>query len=484
MRLRLVASFVLASACASVFTSSSAGAQPSPRSGLSDESARATDPPLIPQNPPLSTSGTDVATPDRQPATPIVVGDANADARREARLRKLEDRVAADERRMRRLDDKLRVWKHITLSAYVQPQLLVQSFNAAASPNAQGGSLPEGIGANDVVARPDGSTTNTTAFRLRRTRLRTSYETDAMRLFIQIDVLPAGGIGSGIGTIVRNAEATGIARWTKDVRTEFTAGMFFTPFRFELNEYSTTRPFIERTWFIQNAFPIERDIGVQARTFAWGDRLVAAFAVVNGQRLGERTFVQTPDLNKSKDLVAFLTYRTGPLMFGVNGYLGRGQVVDPQLLRFKQFTKWGVNYQAQAKARLLPLFGETRVIGELAIAQNLDVGVNYPFAVPVIRPALSDAVTNLDQRALYVRLEQDLARWLMVGYRFDTYTPDTAIKNNARDTHAFLTVVTFSPNLRWMNELDWAVDNVHPSGVEPPSKHIVTFSSVLQAGFY
>jgi hypothetical protein len=483
----------------SVFVLSIAGrasAQQPADPGWKEEPKKAADPPLIPapvaqqadssSSSPLSTSGTDLAPAGPSSATPapLIVDDKDEIARREARLNALEERVAADERRLRRLDDRTKIWKHLRFEGFIQPQLLVQSYNTAASPNLQPtGQLPDGIGANDVIAKSDGSTTNGTFFRLRRTRLRTFYETDVMKFFLQLDVLPVGGVGSGIGTIVRNAEATGIARWSKDVRTEVTAGLFFTPFRQEILEISMTRPFIERTWFIQNAFPVERNLGVHAKTFALNDKLVFDVAIVNGQALGERYFVQTPDLNKSKDLVAFVTYRLGALTLGVNGYLGRGQVVDAQNLRFKQFDKWAVNYQALYRRTIFKRLGETRLISELAIAQNMDTGVNYGFAVPRIPTRISDDVGNLDERALYVRVEQDLSPWLLAGYRFDTYSPDTAVKNNARDTHAFLAVVKFSPNLRWMNELTWAIDNVHAPDVPPPSKHIVSYSTVLQAMF-
>lgn len=458
-----------------------------------EDPKKAADPPLIPppaaqqaEGPPLSTTGTDVAPsgpPGAAPA-PIVVDDKDEAARREARMKALEERVAADERRLRKLDERTKLFKHLRFEGFIQPQLLVQSYNTAASPNLQAnGQLPDGIGANDVIAKSDGSTTNGTFFRLRRTRLRTFYETDIAKFFLQLDVLPVGGIGSGIGTIVRNAEATGIARWTKDVRTEVTAGLFFTPFRHELLEASMTRPFIERTWFVQNAFPTERNIGVHAKTFALNDKLVVDLGVVNGQTLGERHFVQTPDLNKTKDFVGFITYRLGSLTLGVNGYLGRGQVVDAQNLRFKQFQKWATNYQAVFRRTFFKRLGESRLIGELTIAQNMDTGVIYSFAVPRIPTTLTDDVGNLDERAIYVRFEQDLSPWLMAGYRFDTYSPDTAVENNARDTHAFLAMVKFSPHLRWMNELNWAIDNVHAPNNLPPSKHIVAFSTVLQAMF-
>lgn len=449
--------------------------------------AKAADPPLLPDpaKGPTSTSGTDIAPSPPAPSTAPGASDAEANARQDARIHALEQRLAHSEQEIKRLESQTSLFKHLKLQAFIQPQFLVQSYNSAASPNRQpNGLLPPGIDANDTIARPDGTTTNGTFFRVRRARMRTIYETDVMRMFLQIDGLPAGGVGPGIGTILRNAEATGIARWTRGFRTEFTAGLFFTPFRKELLEASLNRPFIERTWFIQNAFPTERDYGVHAKTIAMpDDRLVIDLAVVNGQRLGERTFVALPDLNRSKDFIAYATYKLEFLTLGASGYVGRGQVVDPQALRFKQFSKWAVNLQASAEHTFLRKVGESRLSAELTFAQNMDTGVNYAYAVPRIPTVITDDVEDRRQRALYVRFEQDITRHFQVGYRYDMYTPNVSIKNNARDTHAFLAVWKVSPNLRFMNELGWAIDNVHPFGTAPPSKHIVYFSSVLQAMF-
>ncbi|NVL67690.1 hypothetical protein, partial [Escherichia coli] len=85
-------------------------------------------------------------------------------------------------------------------------------------------------------------------------------------------------------TIARNAEATGIAHWTNDIRTEVTGGLFLVPFRMELEELSLYRPFIERTWASLNLFPTERDLGVHAKTIAWRDRLSVDVGILNGQR--------------------------------------------------------------------------------------------------------------------------------------------------------------------------------------------------------
>jgi hypothetical protein len=450
--------------------------------------AKAADPPLLPApaqgGPPTSTSGTDLTSSSPPTAPTVVVSDAAGEAKQNERLEQLEARVKTDEQRIRKLEEHGRLFKNLRFESFIQPQLLVQTYNSAASPNVQpSGQLPAGIGANDTIAKADGTTTNGTFFRVRRARLRTFYETDVMRLFLQIDALPAGGIGPGIGTILRNAEATGIARWTKDVRTEFTAGLFFTPFRRELLEPSLTRPFIERTWFIQNVFPIERDYGAHAKTIALDDRLVVDIAVVNGQRLGERTFVALPDLNRSKDLIGYTTYRAGSFTLGMSGYLGTGQIVDKDALRFKQYSRWAVNYEASAKHKLVRRLGESRLIAEFTLTRNMDTGVIYPFAMPKIPARFTDDVANVDGRAVYVRVEQDIKEMFTLGYRYDTYTPNAAVKNNARDTHAFLAVWKVSPNLRFMSELGWAIDNARPEGAPAPSKHVVYFSNVLQAMF-
>lgn len=437
-----------------------------------------TEAPLVPtQTAPLGT--------DRAPSEPSAAGAVtDADTNQDARIRALEQRITDDEERMRKLEKRSKLFEHLRFESFIQPQLLVQTFNSAASPNLQpNGTLPSGITANQTIAKPDGTTTNGTFFRVRRARLRTFYETDVMRLFLQIDALPAGGIGPGVGTILRNAEATGIVHWTRDVRTEFTAGLFFTPFRAELLEPSLKRPFIERTWFIQNAFPTERDYGAHIKTIALDDHLDVDLAVVNGQRLGERTFVALPDLNRSKDFLGRAGYKLGFVRLGASGYLGRGQVVDPQALRFKQYDRRAVNFEAAAAHRVLGSVGESRLSAELTLGRNMDSGVIYAFAVPRIPNDITKDVANIDERAVYVRFEQDVTRHATLGYRYDMYSPDTAIKNNARDTHAFLAVWKISPNLRLMSELGWAIDNVHPRNSPPPSKHIVYFSNVLQAMF-
>ncbi len=437
------------------------------------------DPPLLPAPAglgPLSTSGSDVRDDGAR---------ASVDPAKE---RALEARVAALEAKLaqkKRVPDTSPwgLWRHLKIGGFVQPQLLVQSVNAAASPNQIGGSLPPGISANDVIAQADGTTTNGTFFRLRRTRLRTTYETDAMRFYVQIEALPMTGEAPQPSTIVRNAEATGKIHWTDDALTEVTAGLFMVPFRYELTETSNVRPFVERTAFAQNAFPLERDLGVHVKTTALGQRLTVDLALVNGQRLGEGKFVVLPDLNPSKDFVGWASYAIGPVLLGFNGYIGRGQAIDGANLRFKQFDRWALNVFAQAKGTLVPVLGETRVISELTFGTNMDTGVRYATGLPAIPTTFTANVTSTRQRAFYARLEQELGDVALVGYRYDVYVPDYELKENGRDTHTFLAGARFSQNLRWTNELSLVTDEVHAPGTLPPGRRLLALSSVLQAQF-
>jgi hypothetical protein len=457
-----------ASAIAVLVLCRSASAQPAPP-----------EPVPPPVEPPPSAQPLLPTTPSEAPPAPAPRTEA------ESPVVANEKRFADDEARIKKLEDLGGgILKNLTIQGYAQVQFLTQSVNAAASPNLQAGSLPEGIGSNDVVAKADGTTTNTTLFRLRRTRLRVKYEVDFLRVFLQFDPFPTGGPSAPQGTIARNAEVTGIARWTKSVRTEVGAGLFEVPFRAELVESSMYRPFLERTWTSQNLFPTERDLGVHARTFALEDRLMAEVGIFNGQRLGEPRFVELADLNRSKDFNARFLYKLGPITFSASGYLGRGATVDAKALRLKNFPRNGVNVGLQYADKLLGDLGETRAYGELMFGQNMDTGVRYPFAVPAIPTNVKDDVRNLNERGLYIRVEQDLGKIPFAGFRYDMYTPDSSIKNNARDTYTLMAGVKFTKLLRIINEASYIIDNAHAGGAPPPSKHIFQYSLWMQGSFY
>jgi hypothetical protein len=114
----------------------------------------------------------------------------------------------------------------------------------------------------------------------------------------------------------------------------------------------------------------------------------------------------------------------------------------------------------------------------------MDTGVVYAFAVPAIPVRLTDDVRALGERAAYLRVEQDLTRWGIAGVRYDTYTTDTTLENNARDTYTFMLGARFHKHLRLVNEVAYAIDNIHPDGGAAPSQHLLSYTAWLQGSFY
>ncbi|MEO6572399.1 MAG: porin, partial [Polyangiaceae bacterium] len=416
-------------------------------------------------------------------ATSAAQGNVLVDSDQTARLQALEARVAANEDVASRMTSQVSWLNKFRLTGFVQPQFLFQSYNAAASPNAGPTGLPAGIGANSVIARADGNTTNGSFFRLRRARLKTEFmPTEYARFVFEIDPNLSGGAGAGIGTIARNVEAVGIVPWTRDLKTEFGMGIFKVPFGYEILQSDADRPFIERSWSEQNLFPGEYDNG--ARAYTTLRRSTLQVAVINGATIGERNFAIVPDLNHGKDIVARFNQDFGVADLGASFDYGQGQAVDPAALKFKQFPRWGLNFELGVHHRFSRTLGATKFFGELTLAKNLDRGTKYGFALPPIPVDVANGfLQDHDERGLSLRIEQDVTHWITLGARYDFYSPDTAQKNDGRDTYSFVGAIHFTKGLQWMFEFDYAIDNVHVPNTPPPSKTITTFSNVLQARF-
>lgn len=383
--------------------------------------------------------------------------------------------------------------RHVHISGYLQPQMIWQFYNAAASPNVgAGGTLPSGVGANDVVASPNAlygatapTTTNPDAFLLRRARLQVELEPNEYSRFVmEIDPIPLGGPEAGIGTIARNVEADGIVHWDEEVRTVFGMGIFRVPFGYEMLEIDAHRPFIEHSWWEQNVFPGEYDTGAKAYTTALGHRLDVQVALLNGQMLGEKTFSVVPDLNKGKDIVGRASYSFGPADVGISGYYGQGQEVLLSQLAFKQYPRWAFNVEAALHHRFFHI-GETKVRGEFDLGQNMDRGVYYgALALPGLpSDIVNGSVTNRNEIGGFIRVEQDFTRWATLGVRYDFYSPDTSISDDGRHTIGVVGVAHFTRQLQLMVEYDHVIDNVRPSGSPEPNKLGDVLSTVFQVRY-
>lgn len=432
---------------------------------------QAPPPPPVPPAPPM---------PPAPPAPPPQAGPSRAD-----RVGMLEERLAADEKEGEESRDELTWLRKLKITGYVQPQLVYQSFNGAASPNLVSGRLPAGVEPSSVIAKADGTTTNTTMFRLRRARIKADFApTDYARFVLEMDPIPAGGSGAGVGTYARTAEAIGTAKWSNEAQTDFGMGIFKVPFGFEIpNQSAPDMLFVERSWGADNMFPGLRDVGIRATTKAFDKKLEFSAAVINGILQGEKSFVGVPDLNRAKDVLGRLTYDFGRFRLGASGYWGKGQAVDAQLLRFKQFNRAAFNFEITGKKELFGDVGATFAHVELTVGQNMDRGTKYPFAVPLIPPNVNDKVSDLDQLSFLFRLEQELTSLIVLGARYDFYSPDTSRAGNARHTLSFAAGLNFAKGFMLKNEVDYAFDSVRAAGQPDPKKEIATFSTMMQGRF-
>lgn len=378
-------------------------------------------------------------------------------------------------------------WLHgFKVSGYVQPQFVTQYFNDAASPNLQAnGTLPPDISANQVTAKADGTTTNQTYFKIRRARLKTEYSpSDWARFVFEIDPFLGGGTSGEAGTIARNVEAIGIAKWSDDAVTEFGMGIFKIPFGYEVLQSDADRPFIERSWKEQNLTPGEFEYGARAYTSLLKKKLQIQLAVTNGQMQGEKNFTKLPDLNAGKDFIGRANYDFGIVDFGVSGLYGKGENVDPAG-RTKPFPRWGVNFEGALHHTFAPNLGPSKLFLEYTLAQNLDRGTKYGFALPAIPTPVSSDVTNQKEMGFFVRAEQDLGEWVRIALRYDWYTPDTSLDTNGRSTYGGVFVVKFTKGLELRSEYAFIKDDVHKNDgkSQPAGKKIHFMSYVLQARF-
>jgi hypothetical protein len=487
-----------------------AGAAPAPAAAAAPASPPPPD--LPPPPPPPWTANVNTATPPAPSGTaaaavtmpgPIMPPSPSVlDPEQERRIGELELRLRQIEERHRRTEAEHTDWfgwtRKVHISGYLQPQSLWQWYNNAASSNVgASGTIPSGIGSNDVIAKAPtelgtgapGITTNNDYFRLRRARLKIELDPNEYSAFVfEIDPNLAGGVDSATGTVARNVEADGIAKWSEDVETTFGMGIFKIPFGFEVLQTDADRPFIERSWWEQNVTPGEFDTGAKAYTTALDHRFTGQFAAINGVTEGEKTFSLLPGQTQGKSMVGRVNYDFGPFDVGTSGYYGQGSEVSLTQMAFKEFPREGWNVEAALHHRFLEL-GATRLFAELDMGQNMDRGVKYgALGLPGLpTPAANipgGSVINRNEIGGFARLEQDITRWTTLAFRWDYYSPDTSISNNARNTFGVVGVVHFTKQLQLMVEYNKFVDQVRASNGTPyPDKEGDMLSGVFQVRY-
>lgn len=262
---------------------------------------------------------------------------------------------------------------------------------------------------------------------------------------------------------------------SKDAFVIVSTGLILTPFGFDIPELQARRPFLERTTMSAELVPQSYDLGLR---ILGGYRFVNyAFAIMNGDPLGERAFPGR-DPNESKDLV----FRVGVsteivdglrVDAGVSGLSGRGfhkgnapskdqlvwrdqnedgqvQQTELQVLSgspatpSQGFDRFAMGADARVHVRL-PIVGELKLRAEIIRGKNLARGASA--ADPI------GASRDLRELGWAVSATQELSQWVLLGVRHDTFDPDA----DAREQRPFAVVPNdrsfstwaFMATLRW-----------------------------------
>jgi hypothetical protein len=253
---------------------------------------------------------------------------------------------------------------------------------------------------------------------------------------------------------------------------QLTGGLFDNPFGWEVVESPRDRPFMERSFASRGFFPAEPDLGVRlSGQVAW---FRYAVAVVNGQPLGDRTGFVLQDPNAHKDIVGrvgvavdaspAVQVRGGVSVLNgkgfhagsdptkntlvwkdsnENGQLDNGEeraAPGTAAVPSQNFDRWalGADLELELRAR----FGTTKLTGEVTAGSDMDR--NVFIADPI--------TTGYDERELggYVSLIEEFSFGAIVGFRYDTYNPDSDFLDSSRlgkFIPASETVTTYAPLL-------------------------------------
>lgn len=282
---------------------------------------------------------------------------------------------------------------------------------------------------------------NETRFVLRRGRIRVDVEQGLVTGALELDTNTLRGL------TVRPIDAELSLRWpATSPRVELSLGLLRIPFGYEVVEADTRRPFLERSTLSTALFPGQFDLG--ARLTARLGFLTASIALMNGDPIGEQGF---PGLSPTRafDVVGRLGVDVAiaprvSFEAGVSGLHGTGfhagtpstkdvlvfrdgnqnGLVEPSEIQViagspetpsETFARFAVGLDARLVVRL-PRVGPLVLRAELALARNLDRGVEPADPVALGRP--------IRERGYSLGFVQDLGPFVQVGMRYDRYDPD------------------------------------------------------------
>jgi len=341
---------------------------------------------------------------------------------------------------------------------------------------------------------------NLDRFLVRRGRLRIDRAWQWAQTTLEIDGNTTRGATFGL----RRAEASFVYRNPEKGAPPFvrvTAGLSEIPFGYEMTDSSRSRYFMERSQGSLALFPGEPDVGVRVSGGLGFFRYSLAY--VNGEPFDDRPGRSVRDPNAAKDFVGRLGVDTKPredlhVSGGVSFLTGRG--FHPG----KDATKAGVVWRdlnendvldageltavpaaaatpsesfgrfvigADLELAFTSKLGESRLYGELFVAQNADRGLFV--ADPI---ASGSDVRHL---GYYVAFLQEITRWGILGFRMDVYDPDSDLFDTrvGKRVPQSATIRTYSPlvgvklpdRLRVVFQYDAIVDSLARDGLGVPT---------------
>ncbi len=285
---------------------------------------------------------------------------------------------------------------------------------------------------------------NKDLFEVRRARLRATYTQGPAEFLLNIDAIPAG-------VTVKEAELSVYVPWSNSVKTKVTAGLFYIPFGYEVQESDSVLPFVERTMGANRFFPGSRDVGVRVQGDLFDQHLVYQLVAVNGNPISDAVFPGT-DPNASKDFVGRIGLHFGGLRFGISGLIGQGYLppaIDDAKTTAVDETHGYANFEHRAAAfdltftTDLPVLGELALYAEGVVAQNLDRSKlsDYPKLALVKKGTLQVATGNLvdaNQSSGYLGFTQHLGKLVALGARGELFDPNTSKSNNLLSAATFV----------------------------------------------
>jgi hypothetical protein len=211
-----------------------------------------------------------------------------------------------------------------------------------------------------------GSTGTKDYFYVKRARLITVYNDTNAELVAQIDA-------SGTSFAAKDLEAAFVDTWTP-LRLRISVGQFKYPFGYELQQSDVVREMPERSRFILNYFPGERDRGLKIQ--GKYDILRFQVALINGNGTQDSAF-GTLDSNNYKDVVGRVGVDQGFVAGGVSGWYGNDDLDTSNADK----TKWLKFQRARVGADVqgyvdIPGVGNLALRGEALYSRDKNLAYN------------------------------------------------------------------------------------------------------------